>query len=60
MNLIAWLRMDLQENMLLTRYDWQFNAAQNPEITETIEPRTPDQDAWATNTPYYRGATKHE
>jgi len=32
MNLVAWLRMDLQENILLTQHDWQFNAEQNPEV----------------------------
>jgi hypothetical protein len=38
-NLVAWLRMDLEENMLLTRYDWQFNDDQeqeeeNPDFNE--------------------------
>jgi hypothetical protein len=36
MNLVAWLRMDLEENMLLTRYDWQFNDDQEQEEENLI------------------------
>jgi hypothetical protein len=40
MNLVKWLAMDLEENMLLTKHSWQFNANQNPEITETVRSST--------------------